>query len=28
MASYGSNGRRVAVMTGLRTPFAKAGTEL
>ena len=28
MASYGSNGRRVAVMTGLPTPFAKAGTEL
>lgn len=28
MESYGSNGRRVAVVAGLRTPFAKAGTEL
>jgi acetyl-CoA acyltransferase len=28
MASLGSNGRRVAVVAGVRTPFAKAGTAL
>jgi len=28
MATYGSNGRRVAIVAGLRTPFAKAGTDL
>src|SRR3982750_338787 len=28
MPSLGSNGRRVAVVAGLRTPFAKAGTTL
>ena len=28
MASLGSNGRRVAVVAGVRTPFAKAGTVL
>src|SRR6185503_8929077 len=27
MATYG-NGRRVAIVAGLRTPFAKAGTTL
>lgn len=26
--AYGSNGRRVAVVAGVRTPFAKAGTAL
>ena len=28
MATYGTTGRRVAIVTGLRTPFAKAGTDL
>src|SRR5262245_5317944 len=28
MIPYGSNGRRVAVIAGVRTPFAKAGTAL
>ena len=28
MASYGSNGRRVAIVAGLRTPFARAGSDL
>ncbi len=28
MESYGRNGRRVALVAGLRTPFAKAGTIL
>lgn len=28
MASLGTNGRRVAVVAGVRTPFAKAGTAL
>src|SRR6185503_9624475 len=28
MLPYGSNGRRVAVVAGVRTPFAKAGTTL
>jgi len=28
MPTFGSNGRRVAVVAGLRTPFAKAGTTL
>ncbi|HMC54108.1 MAG TPA: acetyl-CoA C-acyltransferase FadI [Gemmatimonadaceae bacterium] len=28
MLPYGSNGRRVAVVAGVRTPFAKAGTVL
>src|SRR5579862_8742873 len=28
MESYGRNGRRVALVAGLRTPFAKAGTVL
>ncbi|MFL5575962.1 MAG: acetyl-CoA C-acyltransferase FadI [Gemmatimonadaceae bacterium] len=28
MPTFGSNGRRVAVVAGLRTPFAKAGTAL
>lgn len=28
MAPYGTNGRRVAVVAGVRTPFAKAGTSL
>ena len=28
MAPFGSNGRRVAVVAGVRTPFAKAGTTL
>src|SRR5919206_214960 len=28
MATLGSNGRRVAVVAGVRTPFAKAGTAL
>lgn len=28
MAPYGSNGRRVAIVDGLRTPFARAGTDL
>ena len=28
MESYGTNGRRVAIVGGLRTPFAKAGTVL
>jgi len=28
MLPYGSNGRRVAVVAGVRTPFAKAGTLL
>src|SRR5574340_463159 len=28
MASYGTNGRRAALVAGLRTPFAKAGTDL
>ncbi|HEU4641592.1 MAG TPA: acetyl-CoA C-acyltransferase FadI [Gemmatimonadaceae bacterium] len=28
MATYGTNGRRVAIVAGLRTPFAKAGTDL
>jgi acetyl-CoA acyltransferase len=28
MLPYGSNGRRVAVVAGVRTPFAKAGTIL
>lgn len=28
MAPFGSNGRRVAVIAGVRTPFAKAGTTL
>src|SRR5581483_8485271 len=28
METYGTNGRRVAIIAGLRTPFAKAGTEL
>ena len=28
MAFLGSNGRRVAVVAGVRTPFAKSGTTL
>ncbi|HEX6536209.1 MAG TPA: acetyl-CoA C-acyltransferase FadI [Gemmatimonadaceae bacterium] len=28
MPPYGTNGRRVAIVAGLRTPFAKAGTDL
>jgi acetyl-CoA acyltransferase len=28
MATLGSNGRRVAIVAGVRTPFAKAGTAL
>jgi len=28
MAPFGTNGRRVAVVAGVRTPFAKAGTAL
>src|SRR5579864_1198308 len=28
MATLGTNGRRVAVVAGVRTPFAKAGTAL
>ena len=28
MAPFGTNGRRVAVIAGVRTPFAKAGTAL
>ena len=28
MATYGSNGRRVAIVAGLRTPFTRAGTDL
>ncbi|HEY9479685.1 MAG TPA: acetyl-CoA C-acyltransferase FadI [Gemmatimonadaceae bacterium] len=28
MATYGTNGRRVAIVAGLRTPFARAGTDL
>src|SRR3954465_4292405 len=28
MLPYGSNGRRVAIVAGVRTPFAKAGTTL
>ena len=28
MPSYGSNGRRVAIVAGVRTPFAKSGTAL
>ena len=28
MATLGSNGRRVAIIAGVRTPFAKAGTAL
>src|SRR5215216_7536412 len=28
MPSYGSPGRRVAVVTGVRTPFARSGTTL
>src|SRR5688572_21525586 len=28
MKPYGSNGRRVAIVSGVRTPFAKAGTAL
>jgi acetyl-CoA acyltransferase len=28
MIPYGSNGRRVAIIAGVRTPFAKAGTSL
>lgn len=28
MATYGSSGRRVAIVAGLRTPFARAGTDL
>jgi acetyl-CoA acyltransferase len=28
MATFGTNGRRVAVVAGVRTPFAKAGTAL
>jgi acetyl-CoA acyltransferase len=28
MPTFGSNGRRVAIVAGLRTPFAKAGTLL
>jgi acetyl-CoA acyltransferase len=28
MPPYASNGRRVAIVAGLRTPFAKAGTDL
>jgi acetyl-CoA acyltransferase len=28
MATYGTTGRRVAIVAGLRTPFAKAGTDL
>ena len=28
MPSLGSNGRRVAIVAGLRTPFARAGTVL
>ena len=28
MATYGINGRRVAIVAGLRTPFARAGTDL
>lgn len=28
MSPYGTNGRRVAIISGIRTPFAKAGTLL
>ena len=28
MATYGTDGRRVAIVAGLRTPFARAGTDL
>src|SRR5438045_4759681 len=28
MIPFGSNGRRVAIIAGVRTPFAKAGTSL
>src|SRR5713226_9068808 len=28
MLQFGSNGRRVAIIAGVRTPFAKAGTAL
>jgi acetyl-CoA acyltransferase len=28
MSTYGSSGRRVAIVAGLRTPFAKSGTTL
>jgi acetyl-CoA acyltransferase len=28
MNAFGSNGRRVAIVAGVRTPFAKAGTAL
>ena len=28
MATFGTNGRRVAIVAGVRTPFAKAGTAL
>jgi acetyl-CoA acyltransferase len=28
MGTFGTNGRRVAIVAGLRTPFAKAGTAL
>ncbi len=27
MATYGTNGRRAAIVAGLRTPFARAGTD-
>ena len=28
MTSYGSSDRRVAIVAGVRTPFAKSGTTL
>src|SRR5881398_3437028 len=28
MSPFGSNGRRVAIIAGVRTPFAKSGTAL